>query len=96
MVQEAVDLAKKRKVDMIARQEKRVAQLESLRALVRKKEEEVSCLSAAAIRPCPDNRLPSFAICSRPRGLIKRLGISKCWVVYHSLYHSFQTAPFEF
>jgi len=45
MVQEAADLAKKRKADMMARQQRRVAQLESLRALVRKKEEEVSCLS---------------------------------------------------
>ena len=44
MVQEAADLAKKRKVDMIARQAGRLTQLESLRALVRRKEEEVSRL----------------------------------------------------
>ena len=41
MVQGAADLAKKRKEDMIARQQRRVVQLESLRTLVQKKEEEV-------------------------------------------------------
>ena len=41
MVQEAADLVKKRKADMIARHQKRIAQLESLRILVQKKEEEV-------------------------------------------------------
>ena len=41
MVQEAADLAKKRKADMIAQQQRKTAQLESLRTLVRKKEEEV-------------------------------------------------------
>jgi two-component sensor histidine kinase len=70
MVQEAAELAKKRKVDMLARQQRRVTQLESLRALVRKKEEEVSCLSAAAIHPLPDNCLPSFAISSEGNNLL--------------------------
>ena len=42
MVQEAADLAKKRREEMVAGQQKRVSQLESLRALIRKKEEEVS------------------------------------------------------
>jgi len=65
MVREAADLAKKRKVDMIARQERRVSQLESLRALVRKKEEEVSCLCAAVICVVPDSWLPSFVPCRR-------------------------------
>ena len=41
MVQEAANLAKKRKADMIAQQQRKAAQLESLRTLVRKKEEEV-------------------------------------------------------
>ena len=41
MVQEAANLAKKRKADMIAQQQRKTAQLESLRTLVRKKEEEV-------------------------------------------------------
>ena len=67
------DRAVKRKVVMIAQQKKRATQLKSLCALVQKKEEEVSYLSAAGIHPSPDNHLPSFAICSRPRGLIKHL-----------------------
>lgn len=41
-VQQAADLAKRQRADIIAKQGRRVAQLESLRALVRKKEEEVS------------------------------------------------------
>ena len=41
MVQEAADLAKTRKADMLARQQRRAAQLELLHVLVRKKEEEV-------------------------------------------------------
>jgi hypothetical protein len=49
MIQEAADLAKKRKADMIARQERRIAQLESLRALVQKKEEVVRCFRTAAV-----------------------------------------------
>jgi hypothetical protein len=48
MVQEAANLAKERRADMIAKRQRRVDQLESLRALVRKKEEEVSrkCMTA--------------------------------------------------
>lgn len=41
MIQEAADLARKRKEDMIARRQGRVTQLELLRTLVQKKEEEV-------------------------------------------------------
>ncbi|KAF9790745.1 hypothetical protein BJ322DRAFT_1104393 [Thelephora terrestris] len=41
MVQEAATLAKERRADMIARQQKRISLLESLRALIRKKEAEL-------------------------------------------------------
>jgi hypothetical protein len=71
MVQEAADLAKKRKADMIARQERRIAQLESLRALVQKKEEVVRRIRTAAVHTIPDSRFLSFAIC-RTKGPTRR------------------------
>ena len=72
MVQEAAELAKKRKAEMIARQQKRIAQLESLRALVQKKEEEVSFLCTTVVLSPPDSP-PSFEIWSRTRGLTNAL-----------------------
>ena len=63
MVQEAADLAKKRKADVAARRQGNIARLEALRALVQKKEEEVRCFCTEAVHTIPDSRLPSFAIC---------------------------------
>lgn len=54
MVQGAANLAKERRADLITRQQRRVAQLNSLRALVQKKEEEVCHKHAVAVHGFPD------------------------------------------